>query len=145
MHHSKFFDESRLIFNDLALLDREVLVYSVVLFDVAFEICMHLVQEDVDFLQIGFGHLLDLLDPLVDHGGNLATLVLSPFTDQVLLEKEDFDALDQLLMTQLKIFVTWEHLEIRSQEVIQLPALMVTHYFRQVIKSLGIFNAQRGL
>ena len=145
MSHPQLSDKSSLVFCSFRLLCGEVLVHLVVLFDVVLEVCVHLVQEDVHLLEIRGCQLLDPLDPLVDHGRDLPSLVLCLLTDQVLLEKEDLDALDQLLVAQLEVLVARQHLEVRAQQVVQLPALVVAHYFREVVEPLRVLDTDSRL
>ena len=73
---------------------------------------MHRVQESIHFLQGSLCQGLDLVDPLIDHGGKFTSLICILFRAEVELIQYDFDCLEKLLMCELEILVGYRHLEV---------------------------------
>lgn len=96
-----------------------------VLVEEGLEVLVHRVQESVHLLKTRLGQCLNLTDSVVDHGSKLLTFVGILLGGQVKLVKNDLTHLDDLLVGQFEVLVSYWHSEVRINEVLQSIHILI--------------------
>jgi len=71
------------------------------------------VQERVYLLKVRLCQFLNCSDAIVDHCGQLSSLISVLLGVEIEFVKQDFADFDDLLVTQLEVLVCHRHLEVR--------------------------------
>ena len=76
------------------------------------KVLVNSMQESIDLLKTCLCQRLNLTDSVIDHGSQLLTLVSIFLRGQVELVQNDLAHLDDLLVRELEVFVSYWHAEV---------------------------------